>query len=45
MFRLVFSAVFVLGAFALCSPAMAQDGAVLLGQDGGMDLRARLVLV
>ena len=40
MFRLVFSAVFVLGAFALCSPAMAQDGAVLLGQDGGMDLRA-----
>ena len=32
MFRLVFSAVFVLGAFAFCSPAMAQDGLGLLGQ-------------
>lgn len=41
MFRLVFSAVFVLGAFAFCSPAMAQDGVALLGQDGGgLDLKA-----
>lgn len=40
MFRFVFSTVFVLGAFALCSPAMAQDGNVLLGQDAGIDLRA-----
>lgn len=43
MFRLVFSAVFVLGAFAFCSPAMAQDGAEaagLLGQSSGLDLRA-----
>ena len=35
MFRLVFSAVFVLGAFAFCSPAMAQDGVALLGEGGG----------
>ncbi len=40
MFRLVFSAVFVLGAFAFCSPAMAQDGAGLLGQTEGLDLKA-----
>jgi F-type H+-transporting ATPase subunit c len=43
MFRFVFSAVFVLGAFAFCSPSMAQDGAGavgLLGQTGGIDLRA-----
>ena len=41
MFRLVFSAVFVLGAFALCSPAMAQDGAAATGLLGeGLDLRA-----
>ena len=41
MFRLVFPAVFVLGAFALCSPAMAQDGVSLLGQAApAMDLRA-----
>ena len=40
MFRFVFSTGFVLGAFALCSPAMAQDGNVLLGQDAGIDLRA-----
>ena len=41
MFRFVFSAVFVLGAFAFCSPAMAQDGSFgLLGQTAGLDLRA-----
>ena len=40
MFRFVFSTVFVLGAFALCSPAMAQDGAGLLGQSASLDLRA-----
>jgi len=41
MFRFVFSAVFVLSAFALCSPAMAQDGtAGLLGQASNLDLRA-----
>jgi len=40
MFRLVFSAVFVLGAFAFCSPAMAQDGVGLLGQSEALDLKA-----
>lgn len=41
MFRLVFSAVFVLGAFAFCSPAMAQDGVEATGLLGeGLDLRA-----
>jgi len=40
MFRFVFSAVFVLGAFAFCSPAMAQDGLGLIGQQTGIDLRA-----
>ena len=40
MFRFVFSAVFVLGAFAFCSPASAQDGVALLGQSAGLDLRA-----
>ena len=38
MFRFVFSAVFVLGAFAFCSPASAQDGVALLGAE--LDLRA-----
>ena len=40
MFRFVFPAVFVLGAFALCSPAMAQDGSAVLGQAAALDLRA-----
>ena len=37
MFRFVFSAVFVMSAFALCSPAMAQDGTA---QAASLDLRA-----
>ena len=40
MFRLVFSAVFVLGAFAFCSPAMAQDSEVILAPGSPMDLKA-----
>ena len=38
MFRFVFPAVFVLGAFAFCSPAMAQDVPEVIAP--ALDLRA-----
>ncbi len=46
MQRFLFAIAFVLGGFLFCSPSFAQEtglDGLLLGQDGGLDLRLKAV--
>ncbi len=46
MRRILFAVAFVLGGFLFCSPTFAQDTSVdglLLGQDGGLDLKLKAI--